>query len=283
MTKKVAIITGADGGMGKILVRELVGEGYKVIMACENKKKAKPVCDQIKAETSSNVELFQLNLASMASIAQFVSDVTEIYPQIDLLLNNAGVLPAKAEVTEDGYELTAGVNYLGHYMLSSSLLPFLSKKSRIVNMTSLSYKWFPLSSHFLQPVSPRKYNRFRTYSNSKRALVYFTLDKAEEWREREISIHCADPGIVNTKIISLGNKTIDGLCDLFFRPLTKTPEKGAETMLWLATSPDVENKSGGYYANKKERKVPARIRKSPQRKWLRELTSSIIEKYNLPQ
>ncbi|MDR2979976.1 MAG: SDR family NAD(P)-dependent oxidoreductase [Bacteroidales bacterium] len=279
MAKKVAIVTGADGGMGRVLVRELTNAGYKVIMACQDKKKTKPVCDAIQADTASNIDLFQLDLASIHSIHQFVAEVTEIYPKIDLLLNNAGILPAKPEVTEDGYEMTAGVNYLGPYTLTTSLLPFFTKGTRIINMASLSYKWFKLSPKFLQPLTEKEYHQLVTYSNSKRGLVYFMLDKSEEWKKKEIAIHCADPGIVNTNIIKMGNKTIDRLCDIFFRPLIHSPEKGVETMLWLATSPDVEGETGGYYVKKKRRKVPTRIANSPQRQWLRELTLSIIEKH----
>ncbi|MDL2309099.1 SDR family NAD(P)-dependent oxidoreductase [Bacteroidales bacterium OttesenSCG-928-B11] len=281
MAKKVAIITGADGGMGRIITKRLAMDGYKVIMACENKQKAKPVCDAIKAETNTNIELYQLDLASIQSIKQFVQEVTEAHSQIDLLLNNAGALPAKPTVTQDGYELVAGVNYLGHYILSTELLPFFSKSTRIVNMASFSHKWFRLSPQFLKPVNQRNYNRFRCYSNSKLALVYFTLDKSEEWKKRGIMINCADPGIVNTSIISMHNKVIDSLCNIFFRPFIKTPAQGAETMLWLATSPETENLTGGYFRDKKPNGIPSRITNSKQRIWLRNLTNSIIAKHNL--
>lgn len=280
MVEKVAIVTGADGGMGRILVTELAKSGCKVIMACINKSNAQSVCDQIIAQTATPIELFQLNLASIESVRHFVNEVKESYPKIDLLLNNAGVLPHKAEVTDDGYELTTGVNYLGHCILTTLLLPLFSKGARIVNMSSFSYTWFPLSPHFLQPIKQEEFNRFKVYSNSKLALVYFTLDMAEVWKEREIYINCSDPGIVDTGIITMGNKVIDKLCDLLFRPLINTPAKGAETMLWLALSPEVEGRSGGYYVNKKQRKISKKIINGSRRQWLRELTDSIIKKYN---
>ena len=279
---KTAIITGADGGMGRVITTELALTGYHVIMACEEYDRAAVVMEDIRQKTAGTLSLFTLNLASFHSIIQFVEKVTTQFPTIDILLNNAGILPQKSDVTEDGFEITAGVNYLGHYLLTTKLIPFMPAGSRIVNMSSFSYKWFDVRDDFFLPnIDQKSPNRFLHYSSSKRALVYFTLDWAARLKEKGITINCADPGIVNTKIICLGNKLIDKACDLFFRPFINTPKKGAETMIFLALSNSVKGETGSYYANKKRVKISKTICNSPQRMKLASLTAEILSQHNL--
>ena len=275
---KTAIVTGADGGIGSVITTTLALHGCHVIMACEESDRASAVMEDIRRKTGGSLSLFTVNLASFRSILQFVEEVTAQFPAIDILLNNAGVLPQKPDVTEDGIEITAGVNYLGHYLLTTKLIPFMPSGSRIVNMSSLSYKWFEVRDDFFHPASE---NRFLHYSSSKRALVYFMLDAAERLAEKGITINCADPGIVNTRIIRLGNKLIDKACDLFFRPFIHTPQQGAETMTFLALSDSVSGETGGYYVNKKRVKIRNAIRNSPQRAKLAALTSEILSPHTL--
>lgn len=275
MNKKVAIITGADGGMGKVITKRLLREGYQVIMACRNIPEASFFYHSLTDRYPSCLYLFHLDLASSDSIFHFVNEVENHFTKIDLLLNNAGVLTPSEKNTADNFEITEGTNYLGHYILTQRLYPLMGRGTRIVNMASLTYKWYPLRKEFLRPAESKKYSRFLTYSNSKLALVYFTLDQSEKWEKEGITINCADPGIVSTKIICLGKKTIDKMCDWFFRPVIRTAEKGAETMLYLALSPDVEGETGGYYANKKPKAISKRIREHPQRRWLQEISAKI--------
>jgi NAD(P)-dependent dehydrogenase (short-subunit alcohol dehydrogenase family) len=279
MDKKIAIITGANGGLGKVHTKTLVNAGYEVIMACRNIPKSTQIYESIKAETGGSIELFELNLASFTSIKNFAELIKSRYTEIDILLNNAGLLCHKSEVTEENFEMTVGVNYLGHYFLTYLLLPLMREKSRIVNMVSLTYKYGKISANIFNPLSNKEFRRFETYSNSKLALLYFTLDLAEELKGRGISVNCADPGIVSTNIIRMGINVIDYLCDRFFRPLIKTPEKGADTMLYLALSDEIKGKTGLYYVNRKNKKISESIINHPQRKILREQTEEIIRNY----
>lgn len=275
---KVAIITGADGGMGRILTEKIARENYTVIMACKNVEKALIVADNIRAMADLHIVVYPLDLASFQSIDNFVQSVTGDFSSFDLLLNNAGILPHHSGITADGVEITAGTNYLGHYLLTTSLLPFINRGGRVVNMASLSYKWFSITDRFFDPIAPKHFHRFVHYSASKRALVFFTIEYAEKLRKRGIGIYCADPGIVNTKIICMGNRFIDKLCDIFFRPLINSPERGAKTMLYLALSPEVEQETGGYFAGKKKKKIPKKIINSDQPARLKMMTERIIQK-----
>lgn len=279
MEQKIAIITGANGGMGATLVRDIATAGYLVIMACQNIHKATPVYEQLKQQHPGQVLLMQMDLASFDSIKTFVSNIQEQFQHIDLLLNNAGTLCHHAEETAEHYEKTVGVNYLGHYVLSHLLLPLMKKGTRVVNMVSLTVRYGHLKPTLFQPVSQKEFNRFVTYSDSKKALMYFTMDAAEQWAERGITVNCADPGIVSTNIIKMGNKFIDKLCDLFFRPIIKSPTNGASTMLKLAIDPGLEGRTGGFYVNKKQKEVKQKVLNSPERALLRELTREITRQH----
>lgn len=279
MEQKIAIITGANGGMGSTLVRDVSKAGFKVIMACQSIQRATPTFERLKKETQADIELWPLNLASFESIRNFVAEFQKQYQHIDLLLNNAGTLCHKPEQTAENYEKTVGVNYLGHYVLSHSLLPLMGKGTRVVNMVSLTVRYGHLKPTLFQPVDNKNFNRFVTYSDSKKAFFYFTMDAAEAWADKGITVNCADPGIVSTNIIRMGNKVIDKLCDLIYRPLIKTPTQGASTMLRLALDPTLEGKTGGLYANNKQQKVKSKLLNSPERVMLRELTVEITQKH----
>lgn len=279
MEQKIAIITGANGGMGSTLVRDVSKAGFKVIMACQSIQRATPTFERLKKETQADIELWPLNLASFESIRNFVAEFQKQYQHIDLLLNNAGTLCHKPEQTAENYEKTVGVNYLGHYVLTHSLLPLMGKGTRVVNMVSLTVRYGHLKPTLFQPVDNKHFNRFVTYSDSKKAFFYFTMDAAEAWADKGITVNCADPGIVSTNIIRMGNKVIDKLCDLIYRPLIKTPTQGASTMLRLALDPTLEGKTGGLYANNKQQKVKSKLLNSPERVMLRELTVEITQKH----
>lgn len=275
---QVAIITGANGGMGREITKKVASAGYITIMACRSIKTATPVYEEIKKEVKGDIRLMELDLASFISIKNFIAEIKEKYTHIDLLLNNAGVLCHTPQVTEENIEKTVGVNYLGHYILSHQLLPLMRQGTRIVNMVSLTYKYGKIDENLFKPVES-DFKRFTIYSNSKLAFFYFTMNAAEAWKEKGITVNCADPGIVSTKMIRMGIKIIDDLCDIFFRPLIKSPSQGARTLLHLALSEDTKELTGQYFLNKKRAKVPSKILRHPQRHLLESMTQQLLETY----
>ena len=277
MKKGVAIITGAGGGMGLEITKAVAKEGYTVIMAGSNSEKNRTACETLKKETGGEIELIGLNLSEFQSIDNFVAEIRKRYESIRLLINNAGAMPPEPRETIEELEYCAGTNYLGHYILTHRLLALMPAGSRIVNTVSLTYKMGKITENFFKPAYPKFFNRFRPYSNSKLAFLYFSLDAAEKWKELGITVNCSDPGVVNTPIVKMYNKTIDWLSDTFFRPFIKTPLQGASTAIRLALDPELEGVTGQLHANQKNRKIPTRILSSPQRKLLRKLTQQIIE------
>ena len=251
MSKGLALVTGADGGMGTIHTRTLLQNGYDVIMACYDTQVARPVFEKMQTVSKNQVFLMQVDLGSLQSVKHFAEEVLNQFSSLQIVLNNAGVLCHKAKESIDGVEYTVAVNYLGHYVLNHLLLPIMGRGTRIVSMVSLSYKWSHLKPNFLDPKTDKNFNRFVQYANSKLGLFYYTMDAAKRWKERGICINVADPGVVDTGIICQGNKLVDFLCDKIYRPLINTPEEGAATMLAAALNPEFEGVTGCYFKNKK--------------------------------
>lgn len=277
MSKGYAIITGAGGGMGQEITKAIAQAGYNVIMAGSMSEKNRTTREKLEKETKGQIELIGLNLSDFNSINSFVEEIKNRAISIHLLINNAGAMPPEARETSENLEYCAATNYLGHYLLTHKLRPFMSEGTRIVNTVSLTYKMGKIKEDFFLPKYPKFFNRFIPYSNSKLACVYFTLDLAEAWKKDGITVNCSDPGVVNTPIVKMYNKTIDWLSDIFFRPLIKTPQQGAATAIHLALSPELKLVTGELYANKKKRNIPSRILNNPQRELLRNLTQKILE------
>jgi len=283
MNKGLALVTGADGGMGTVHTRTLAEAGYEVIMACYDTEVAKPVYEKIKNDTGANLHLMQVDLADLQSVIRFADEVKNQFSSLQILLNNAGVLCHHAKTSKNGMEYTIAVNYFGHYVLDNLLLPIMGQGTRVASMVSLAYKYGKIDEHFFEPKTEAQFNRFTAYSNSKLALYYYTLEAAEAWKDRGITINCADPNIVSTEIIRQGNIVVDKLCDWIFRPLINTPEQGAATMLKIALSPEAEGVTGSYFKNQKVISHRKRLYNNlKQRNLLKDLTRQMIEKNNLP-
>ncbi len=275
--RKIALVTGADGGMGRIHVRELAKAGYEVIMACIDEGAARPVMEEIRQQTGGTFHVMSLDLGNLQDIVRFVDEVKSRFPFLHVLLNNAGVLPSQPKVSANNFEYTMAVNYLGHYTLTNLLHPIMGQGTRIVSMISLSYFLGKITPNMFTPKTQHDYNRFDAYGTSKLALYYFMLDASEAWKEEGICFNVADPFIVSTNIIRMDNKVVDKLCDWIFRPLINTPEQGAATMLAAAIDPQYRNVTGEIFKNRKP--VPHKKRfyqNTEQRKLLRELTLQLL-------
>lgn len=266
------IVTGASGAIGQALTRGLAAAGRHVVMACRNLEKAEPVRRRIAEETGNpNVELLHLDLSSLQSIAGFALRVREDGRPVETLLNNAGVMNGRFALTADGLEQTVGVNYAGPYALTRLLWETLAPEGRVVNTLSCTYRIGKVDDRLLDPDSER-FSRFGAYGSSKLALLLFTLELAREFGESGRRAYAADPGVVDTDMIRMG-RWFDPLADRLFRPLTKSPDRGAATALALALrelpgpGPEAVYWSGG-----KARRIPARICAHPRRRPLWEQT-----------
>ena len=275
--RKLAIITGADGGMGTEITREVAKVGYRVVMACYHPEKGRVVCEQLKAETgNTQLEVEPLDLSSLPSVAAFAEKRLQRGEEIALLMNNAGTLECGFSQTQQGLERTVSVNYVGPYLLTRKLLPLMHGGSRVVNMVSCTYAIGRLDfPDFFRRGRRGSFWRIPIYSNTKLALTLFTIDLARRVKEQGIIVNCADPGIVSTKIITM-HMWFDPLTDIFFRPFIRTPRQGADTAIRLLLSPEGGQRTGTLNASGHEKRLSAKYTNHPQMETLWRLTEEIV-------
>lgn len=242
---KIAIVTGANSGMGYATVEALSDMGATVLMLCRSKKRGSAAIASLNAQKERKLELILCDLGDYSSIRSAAEYVKANYPRVDILVNNAGFISLDRQETKEGIERQFGINHLGHFLLTTQLLDLMVPGSRIVNVASGAHKVGRI--HFDDINLKKNYNVIKAYSQSKLANVLFTKELARRLRKRRISVNCCHPGAVATNIgidreTGFG-KTVTGLLKPFFQ----TPADGAGTAIYLATDEAVRNKTGGYY------------------------------------
>lgn len=246
-TGRVAIVTGGNGGLGFETTRALAAKGAQVIMAARNQEKAAAARAEIMNRVPDPLlDVRELDLASLGSVAGFADSVIADHDRLDLLVNNAGVMAIPEQKTEDGFEMQFGTNHLGHYALTARLLPLMAKNpgSRVVSVTSTA-------RHFGRPVDPEnphlegRYDRWRAYGQSKLANLHFAvgLNRRLEAAGADTRSLVAHPGLSNTDLQAKtaregGGRFWDRTADMF----GMTPARGALPQLRAATDPEA---SGG--------------------------------------
>ncbi len=243
---KTAIVTGANSGMGMATVKALSDMGMTVIMLCRSEERGRKAYDQLLEENKKRkLDLMLCDLGDLASIRDFVNLVKEKYKKIDILVNNAGFISLDRQETKDGFERQFGVNHVGHFMLTTGLLDMMDKGARIVNVASGAHKTGKI--HFDDINLHKGFNVIKAYSQSKLANVLFTRELSRRLADKGITVNCCHPGAVATNIgidrdTGFGKKVTGML-----KPVFQTPEQGAATAIYLATSDEVSNITGGYF------------------------------------
>ena len=280
MKQKLAVITGADGGMGMEITRAVATAGYKVIMACRDPEIAEEKRQLIMRETGNiALEIVPVNLASLSSTASFANELLQRGEVITLLMNNAGTMETRRCITEDGLERTVSVNYVAPYLLTRKLLPLMGEGSRIVNMVSCTYAIGKLDfPDFFLRGKKGAFWRIPIYSNTKLALTLFTIALSKKVKEKGIIVNAADPGIVSTKIITM-HMWFDPLTDIFFRPFIRTPKKGASTAVGLLLHEAVAGVSGQLYASSHRKQLSEKYLCHVQQKQLWQETEQALERW----
>ncbi len=277
---KLAIITGADGGMGTEITRAVALAGYRIIMACYRPQKAEGVRQMLVRETGNpNLEVLGIDMSSLSSVASFADTIIKRGEQLTLLMNNAGTMETERRVTEDGLERTVSVNYVGPYLLTRKLLPLMGAGSRIVNMVSCTYAVGRLDlPDFFFYGKKGCFWRIPIYSNTKLALTLFTIDLANRTKAKGIVVNAADPGIVSTNIIRM-KMWFDPLTDILFRPFIRTPRQGAATAISLLLNEDTGNRTGTLNVSCRVKRLSEKYIRHVRMKELWEETEKIVAKW----
>jgi NAD(P)-dependent dehydrogenase (short-subunit alcohol dehydrogenase family) len=235
------MVTGASSGIGRATAVELGARGYHVVAAGRSEERTMPVVDGV-VQGGGSAEFIHLDLASLESARRAAEEYAESGRVLDVLVNNAGVGGGRG-VTEDGFEIHFGVNHLGHFMLTHHLGGTFRPGSRIVVVTSEAHRGIEGIDFDAMRRRTRSLVGWKEYGVSKLANILFVRELAK--RQPDWRVYAVHPGMTDTGIFP-------GFVKPFFRNL-KTPEEGAETVVWCATSDDVGDQSGLYYSRKRER------------------------------
>jgi NAD(P)-dependent dehydrogenase (short-subunit alcohol dehydrogenase family) len=247
---RVAVVTGANSGLGYITSRELARTGARVVLACRDEVRGKEAIARLIAEVpAADVELRSLDMASLASIRAFADATQAAYPALDLLINNAGVMAIARRETADGFEMQFGTNHLGHFALTGLLLPLLVHQpdARVVTVSSNAHK--PGRLDFEDLMHAHSYRRWKVYADSKLANLLFTYELQRRLAAIDsplISV-AAHPGTAATNLVkpgAEGNRLKQTVMTVGVRIIGQSEAQGALPQLYAATAADVH---GGEY------------------------------------
>ena len=251
MEGKICIVTGANSGIGKATAIGLAKMNATVVMLCRSRARGEEAQNEIIDLTgNNNVDLLICDLSSQKEIRDFVSEFKSKYQNLHVLINNAGVMLSKKLLSVDGFEMNFAVNHLAPFLLTNLLLDILKKSapSRIINLGSAAHRMGKIDFEDLQKKN-KKGRFFRLYGSSKLALTLVSYELSRKLEGSHVIVNVVHPGLINTKLGRDRSSTRNGFANKFL----KSPEIGAETSIFLASSPEVEGITGKYFAKKKEK------------------------------
>lgn len=273
MKDKMILITGGTGGIGRVAAEKLAGMGGHVVIVGRDPRKTQTVVNEIRAATgNSQVDYLIGDLSIQADVRRVACEYSERYDRLHVLINNAGGIFIRHEVTSEGLEMTLALNHLAYFTLTYELLDLIkaSAPARIINVSSAAH--YGATLDFNRIGSERAAFGFPEYGRSKLMNVIFTYELARKLEGTGVTVNCLHPGFVATNF-GMNNGAL-------YRPIMSlthvfaiSPEKGAETIVYLAASPEVEGITGKYYANKTA--IPSSAASYDQKSWQRLWVASL--------
>jgi NAD(P)-dependent dehydrogenase (short-subunit alcohol dehydrogenase family) len=248
MRGKLCLITGGSRGIGQAAAIDLAGMGAQVVIVARDAERGAATVARIQRETGQAAGLLMADLSSLAGVRQVAQEYRAQYGRLDVLVNNAGAVFSRRSSTVDGFERTFALNHLAYFLLTNLLIDLLraDAPSRIVNVSSAAHQGAVLDFDDLQ--TEQKYSGFRAYGRSKLANILFTHELARRLKSTGVTANCLHPGVVATGF-NRNNGLLMRLGMTIARPFLISPEKGAQTIVYLASSPEVEGVTGEYFVN----------------------------------
>jgi NAD(P)-dependent dehydrogenase (short-subunit alcohol dehydrogenase family) len=253
---KVCVVTGGNCGIGLSTAIGLTRQGARTVIVSRNRERGEAAVATVREETGTDVDLVIGDLGSIATTRALSEELLTRYPEIHVLVNNAGLWLTERRLNADGLETTFAVNHLGPFVLTNLLLDRLvaSAPARIVNVSSAGHRRGNLDFNDLQ--AERGYGKVKVYCDSKLCNVLFTRELARRLEGTGVTANSLHPGVVNTNLANNASKPVQWLVGAV-GPLLWSPEKGARTSLHVATAPSLSGVSGRYFKNCRE-KTPSR-------------------------
>ncbi len=251
MDGKICLVTGATSGIGKVTARALAERGATVIVVGRNPDKSAATVARLRQQTGNPaVESMLADLSSLEQVRRLAAEFKKRYSRLNVLVNNAGAIYFSRQETVDGFELTFGLNHLNYFLLTNLLLDPLKAgaPSRIVNVSSAVHMSATLNFDDLQ--SRKKYSGMSSYGQSKLANVLFTYELARRLQGTGITVNAVHPGMVATQFAA-NNGLLGRLARPVMNLMSLSEEEGADTLIYLATSPEVEGVTGKYFVHRR--------------------------------
>ena len=244
MVGKTVVITGATSGIGEVAADRLAGKGDRIVFIARDRARGEESLKHLRAISDGDHRVHYADLSRLSEMKRVASEIAQSEPRIDILMNNAGSLFNSRKLTEDELERTFALNHMAYFVLTNLLLPKMAAGARIVSTASDAHKGAKLDFSDLQ--STHHYSGFAVYGRSKLCNILFTCELARRLDGTGITANCFHPGFVATRFgdqsggaLSLGIRAA--------KTFALTPEQGAQTMVYLASSPDVADVSGRYF------------------------------------
>ena len=254
MKDKVVMVTGANSGIGKSASLALAEKSATVVMVARNKERGDAARSEIVRKSGNNsIDLLLADLSSLESVRQLVAEFRKKYSKLHILINNAGLFNQRRRVTADGYENTFATNYLAPFLLTNLQLDLLkaSAPSRIINVSSVGH--YNGHINFDDINLEKEYGGWKAYGQSKLALVLFTHELAKKLQGTGVTVNAVHPGTVATNIWSRPLGPV-GFIMALPKLFMTSPDQGAETIVYLASSPDAKGLNGEYLEKLKVKK-----------------------------
>lgn len=249
MKGKVVLLTGGSDGIGKMTALALARKNATLVIVGRNKTKTEAAVDEIKAASGNqSITAIIADLSEMAQVREVVREFRDRQRRLDVLINNAGAIFSKRELTSEGIERTWALNHLNYFALTNGLLDLLklSAPSRIVNVSSIAHQNVK-GLNFADLQYSKGYAAFPVYGHSKLANIMHTFALARRLDGLGVTANCLHPGSVATNIGRNNTGGIGKIIGILLRTIGKSPENGAQTSIHLASSPDVAGITGKYW------------------------------------
>ncbi len=248
MQGRICLITGGTNGIGKVTARELARMGATVVIVGRNAEKTARVVEEIQAASGSkNVDFLLADLSSQQEIRRLAGEFKHKHSQLHVLINNAGALFMRRQQSVDGIEMTFALNHLAYFLLTNLLLDTIkaSAPARIINVASRAHRGGKIDFNDLQ--GDHSLFGYGAYGNSKLANLLFTIELARRLEGTGVTANALHPGFVSTGFARQDSNPLIKIYGLIVPLIARTPEKGAETSIYLASSPEVEGITGKYF------------------------------------
>ncbi len=250
MAAKTIVITGGTSGIGEVAAIELAKQGARIVLIARDSARADATLAKLrKANANADHKVHIAELSRLSEMKRVAGEIASSEPQIDVLINNAGALFNTRQVTEDGLEMTFATNHMAYFVVTNLLLAHLKPGARIVSTASDAHKGARLDFDDLQ--AEKRYSGFSVYGKSKLCNILFNRELAKRLDGTGITANCLHPGFVATRFGDNSGGIFQTVLKVAKPVGAISPEEGARTIIYLASSPDVEGKSGGYYYKNK--------------------------------